>query len=301
GPVLARAIAVPGIFAMTGILALLALAVVKFIVPDSGANAHPVPAAPSRFSAILRHPDLLRLNVGIFVLHAVLMALFVVVPFGLRDAGLPAANHWQVYLPVMVGSVLLMAPPMIVSERRGEQKLAFIASIALLFVAQLMLALLFKSLFGLVVALLVFFTSFNFLEASLPALISRVAPADAKGTAVGVYSSVQFLGTFAGAAVGGAVSEHSSATSVFIVCAVLTLVWLGASIGMRVPSKLRTRTYTVPAISEQQAQGLSRELLRVPGVREAMVLVSEGVARLTVDSARFDEQDVLRLISGEVR
>lgn len=302
GPLLARSIGVPGIFALTGVLAFGAVAVIRYVVPDpASVEATAQGRQAPKFLDILRHRDLLRLNVGIFTLHAVLMALFVVVPFFLRDAGLAPAGHWQVYLPVMVGSVLLMAPPMVVSERRGWQKAVFVASVALLLVAQVLLALLSGSLIGLAVALLVFFTAFNFLEASLPALISRVAPREAKGTAVGVYSSVQFLGTFVGAAVGGAVSQHLGSTVVFGFCFILTLAWLVLALGMRVPGKLRTRTYSVPPISEHEAQGLCRELSRVPGVREALVLVGEGVARLTVDSTRFDEQHALKLISGEVR
>lgn len=301
GPVLERGIGVPGIFALTGVLAVLAIAVVRFVVPQPGPKEHLARREPPKFSAILRHPDLLRLNFGIFVLHGVLMALFVVVPFLLRDAGLPAANHWQVYLPVMVGSILLMTPPMIASERHGRQKLAFVVSVAVMLVAQMILALLPTSLLGLSFALLVFFAAFNFLEASLPALISRVAPPEAKGTAAGVYSSVQFFGAFVGAAIGGAVSQHFGGGAVFSLCFVLTLIWLLLALGMRVPGKLRTQTYSVRPITEQEAQGLSRALSQVSGVREALVLVGEGVARLTVDSARFDEQHALRLISGEVR
>lgn len=302
GPVLARAIGIPGIFAMTGVLALTAIAVVRWVVPDPQ-NA-PLPdrsEARVRLSEILRHPDLARLNLGIFVLHAVLMALFVVVPFALRDAGLPAASHWQVYLPVMIGSVALMLPPMLASERRGWHKPMFVTAVAVLLAAQLLLALLSASLLGLVVALLVFFAAFNYLEASLPALISRQAPAQAKGAAAGVYSSMQFLGTFFGAAAGGAISQYFGATAVFVICGILTLSWLVVAFGMRAPDRLGTRTYPLPQMDERHAQGLSRELAQAPGVREARVLAGERVARLIVDSARFDEQHVLRLISGEIR
>ena len=128
-----------------------------------------------------------------------------------------------------------------------------------------------------------------------------MAPPEAKGTAAGVYSSVQFFGAFVGAAIGGAVSQHFGGGAVFSLCFVLTLIWLLLALGMRVPGKLRTQTYSVRPITEQEAQGLSRALSQVSGVREALVLVGEGVARLTVDSARFDEQHALRLISGEVR
>jgi len=300
GPVLGRSIGVPGIFAMTGVLALAAVAVVRWLVPDP-VSTLPHVADRLQFAEILRHPELVRLNLGIFILHGVLMALFVVVPFSLRDAGLESAAHWKVYLPVMVGSVLLMLPPMVASERRGQHKPMFLLAVAVLLVAQVLLGLLSDSLAGLAVSLLVFFTAFNYLEASLPALVSRLAPPQAKGAAAGVYSSVQFFGAFVGATAGGAISQYLGAPAVFVVCGILTLSWLAAARGMRSPDRLGTRTYPLPQMDERHAQGLSRELAQAPGVREARVLTGERVARLIVDIARFDEQHVLRLISGEIR
>jgi predicted MFS family arabinose efflux permease len=248
GPVLSRIVGVPGIFALTGVLALAALAVVRWVVPDPAVRVRPKndidnrAGQPPTFASVLAHPGLGRLNYGIFVLHAVLMALFVVVPFSLRNAGLPAASHWQVYLPVMAGSVLLMVPPMILSERRGQQKLAFLASIGVLLAAQVLLALPEPSLVGIAVALLVFFAGFNLLEASLPSLISKTAPPQARGTAAGVYSSVQFLGTFAGATAGGVVSQHFGAAAVFLLCGMLTLSWLLVAWPMRAPAAVGLRT-----------------------------------------------------------
>lgn len=248
GPVLSRIVGVPGIFALTGVLALAALAVVRWVVPDPTVRAHPRNDINKRagqqpsFASVLAYPGLVRLNYGIFVLHAVLMALFVVVPFSLRNAGLPAASHWQVYLPVMAGSVLLMVPPMILSERRGQQKLAFLTSIGVLLAAQVLLALPEPSLVSIAVALLVFFAGFNLLEASLPSLISKTAPPQARGTAAGVYSSVQFLGTFAGATAGGFVSQHFGAAAVFLLCGLLTLSWLLVAWPMRAPAAVGLRT-----------------------------------------------------------
>ncbi len=300
GPVLGRSIGVPGIFAMTGVLALAAIAVVRWLVPDPVATL-PHAAERLHWIQILRHRDLVRLNLGIFVLHAVLMALFVVVPFALRDAGLESAGHWKVYLPVMVGSVLLMLPLIVASERQGRHKEMFLLAVAVLLAAQVLFGMLPDSLAALSIALLVFFTAFNYLEASLPALVSRLAPPQAKGAAAGVYSSVQFLGAFIGATAGGAISHHLGPTAVFVVCGILTLSWLVAARGMHTPDRLGTRTYPLPQMDERHAQGLSRELAQAPGVREARVLAGERVARLIVDIARFDEQHVLRLISGEIR
>jgi MFS family permease len=242
GPVLNRAIGVPGIFALTGVLALAAMAVVRWLVPDPPAGQRLALREPLRLSAVLRHAELARLNYGIFVLHAVLMALFVVVPFSLRDAGLPAASHWQVYLPVMVGSVLLIVPPMLVSERRGRPRPAFLGAIAVLLAGELLLAQLSHWLPGMALALVVFFAGFNLLEASLPALVSRVAPPEAKGTAAGVYGSVQFLGAFVGATAGGFVSQQFGSAAVFVLCSALTLSWLLVAWPMAAPAAVGVRT-----------------------------------------------------------
>ena len=242
GPVLNRAIGVPGIFALTGVLALLAMAVVRWLVPDPAPGLARERREPMRFSVILRHAELARLNYGIFVLHAVLMALFVVVPFSLRSAGLPASSHWQVYLPVMVGSVLLILPPMLAFERRGRHKPAFLGAIAALLAGEVLLTQFSTSVWGLALALLVFFAGFNLLEAALPALVSRTAPPEARGTAAGVYGSVQFLGAFAGATTGGLVSQHFGAAAVFVLCGAVTFSWLLVAWPMAAPAAVGVRT-----------------------------------------------------------
>ncbi|MFN0315940.1 MAG: MFS transporter [Burkholderiales bacterium] len=237
GPLLAHWIGVPGIFLMTGVLALAACAVVRFLVPDGPA----LQGSPVRtpFLQVLVLPELVRLNYGIFVLHMVLTSLFVVVPFNLRDAGLPAGSHWEVYLSVMLGAFVLMVPPMLWSERRGHQKAAFLGSIFLLTLGQVALYSA-HAVWWIALALLVFFTAFNLLEASLPSLVSRTAPPETKGAAIGVYSSVQFFGTFLGGALGGVISQHYGGNAVFLFCAALSASWLVVAFRMRVPQKRST-------------------------------------------------------------
>ncbi|HTT40012.1 MAG TPA: MFS transporter [Burkholderiales bacterium] len=298
GPLLTHVLGVPGVFGLTGVLALAAMGVVRWVVPNA---AHAI-ATSSRAQPLLRllHAGgLARLNFGIFVLHAVLMALFVVVPFQLRSAGLAAGSHWKVYLAVMVGSILLMLPLMVLAERRGWQKLVFVAAVGVLFTGQLGLAACSATVLGITGSLLVFFAGLNLLEAMLPSLVSRAAPAGSKGAAVGIYSSIQFLGSFAGAALGGAISQHLGPLWVFGACAALTLVWIGVAAGMEGPQPTGTRTYPIPPLDAKRAAGLSRKLAGVTGVREALVMAGEGVAYLTVEPARFDEQNVLELIAGE--
>jgi predicted MFS family arabinose efflux permease len=234
-PWLDRMIGVPGIFALTGILALGAMLVMWRVIPDAPQN----PPAPGRalkdFWNVLTDPQLARLNWGIFALHAVLMALFIVVPFGLRDAGLPVGEHWQVYLPVMLGSFVLMMPAVLQAGNPVLLRRWFIVSIAVLLAAHLALPWLEGSVWLLSLFLLAFFAPFNALEAMLPTLTTRLAPTHAKGTAIGLYSTIQFFGTFLGASAGGILYKNWGPVAVVAFDAVLLAIWLILALGMRVP------------------------------------------------------------------
>ena len=297
GPVLDGIIGVPGIFTLTGILAIAALLVVRFVVPEPAQSVvSKVPVLPVSLKSVLRDGQLLRLNYGIFALHGILMALFVVVPFALQ-AHLPSGSHWRVYLPVMLGAIVLMLPPMLLAERGGLQKPVFVGAVAALIGALALLIFAGDGLAALVIGLLMFFAAFNLLEATLPSMISKWAPPGAKGTAIGIYSSLQFVGTFFGAASGGWLSQHYGAPAVFGFCGALAIVWLLLSFGMRVPRRIETRRYQLPG-DAQIVPGLMRSLAALPGVREAS-LSGNGMAYLKVDSKGFDEQNVIKLLAGE--
>jgi MFS family permease len=227
-PVLYKLIGMSGIFALTGILSIVAILVVAFVVP-------PAPPAMSAtrvpFSTVLYNGDLMRLNFGVFALHLTQMAMFVVVPSALvQYADLPIAEHWKVYLPVVLASFVFMLPPVFIGEKRGKTKQVFLASIALMLVVQLgFWAFLSHPTLHwatLVVLLFAFFVAFNILEASQPSLVSRIAPPSAKGAALGVYNTLQALGLFCGGALGGYLKQHLGASSVFILSAAMTIVWL---------------------------------------------------------------------------
>jgi MFS family permease len=300
-PALNRLIGVPGIFVMTGVLALLAMVVVYRIVPDPVISRFhsDTEASPGRFNNVLHDPELLRLDFGVFALHAALMALWLVVPLSLRNSGLAADHHWQVYLPVLVLSMAMIIPAIIYGEKKAKLKQVFVISVAVLLASQILLAYAFNSLWGTAVALLVFFAAFNLLEATLPSLISKIAPVGAKGTAIGVYSSVQFLGTFVGATAGGYLYEHFGSSALFAFCGGLLALWLMFAATMKAPAAVRTRMYHVQEMDMGAASGLSRQLAALPGVHEALVLASEGVAYLKVDMRGFDEQGVVQLLGGK--
>jgi MFS family permease len=154
-----------------------------------------------------------------------------------------------------------------------------------------------SSVLTLALFLLLFFTPFNVLEALLPSLTSRLAPPGAKGVAIGLYSSIQFFGTFVGAAGGGYAYGRWGLTGVVIADVVLLVVWLVLSLNMRAPVVLSTRTYTVPRLDARDAETLTARLRALSGVHDARVVAGESIAFLTVDSGVFDEHNVLNAIT----
>jgi predicted MFS family arabinose efflux permease len=296
-PWLNRVIGVPGIFVMTGVLVLAAIWVVHALVPDvPHSSHHPDARGLAQFTAVLRDPQLARLDYGVFALHAVLMALFIAVPLELRSAGLPLDRHWQVYLPVLVASFFLMLPAVLGTARPARMKAAFIGSIALLLASQAALPWLTGAPWLLAALLLAFFTPFNALEAHLPTLVSRIAPGSARGMAIGVFASIQFFGAFFGAVAGGYLYGRWGTAGIVILNAALIVIWLVVAAGTHVPAPRSMRAYALPALDARAAQDLLARLRAQPGVHEARVVDGERRAYLTVDSAGFDEQNVLKLI-----
>ena len=193
----------------------------------------------------------------------------------------------------------MVIPAIIYGEKKAKLKQVFVGSVAMLLISQALLAYTFNSLWGTATALLVFFAAFNLLEATLPSLISKIAPVGAKGTAIGVYSSVQFLGTFIGATAGGYLMGISAVLHYLRSAAGSFTFWLMSAVTMKVPAAVRTRMYHVQEMDTGKASGLSRQLAALPGVHEALVLASEGVAYLKVDMRGFDEQGVVQLLGGK--
>ena len=290
GPVLGRLIGVSGIFWLTGVLALVGLALVGLVVPTPARSrvhrdAEPVPAM---FRRVLGSAELLRLDLGIFSLHLILTALFLAVPLVLRDLGLEPLQHSTLYLPVMLGSIALMVPCVILAESRGLMKPVFLAAVAALVVAQLGLVISSDRFWGFTAALVLFFTAFNLLEATLPSLISKVAPVDAKGTAMGVYSTSQFAGAFVGGLLGGWVHQQFGLIAVFQAGALVAGIWLLLALGMRKPGRYTSRLLNLGRMEKGLAGELAGRLRAVSGVVEAVVVADEGVAYLKVDREKLD-------------
>ncbi len=227
GPVLYHLIGVPGMFVLTGVLAVIAIAVIKWVVPDvpMSGPAEETGAGASRESVLT--PALLRLHFSIFVVNFAQVAIFVVVPVALvHHAGIPLQHHWMVYLPVTVGSFVVAIPGIIWAESRGHMRAVLRGGVALMGLSMLALAFGYRSAVPLIGELFLFFVAFNLMEALLPSLVSRVAPAARKGLAMGVYNTAQSLGLFAGGALGGWLAKMWAAEGVFLACAALCAVWL---------------------------------------------------------------------------
>jgi MFS family permease len=236
-PWLNGVIGVPGIFVMTGVLVLVSMGVVYGVVPDDperGPHGH-MPAL-RQFVATLRDPQLARLNLGTLALHSVLMAVFIAVPLELRRLGLPADQHWQVYLPVMLGSFVLMLPAVLGSGRSTRLKPIFVGTITALLVVQVLMPWGMNGVWAAALFLLAFFTAFNVLEALLPTLVSRTAAPGTRGVAIGAFTSLQFFGTFLGAAAGGFVYGRWGTAGIVALSAALIALWLTAALGTQVPA-----------------------------------------------------------------
>jgi MFS family permease len=290
GPALNAWIGVPGIFWLTALLALSGIATVVLIVPTPVRQSvhRDAEAVPALLGRVLRDGQLLRLDYGIFSLHLLLTALFLGVPLALRDAGLAPSQHTWLYLPVLVLSLVAMVPFILQAERGDRFRGVFLGSIGLLAVAQLLIHQALGNIWALAAAIWMFFTAVNLLEALLPSMVSRLAPADAKGSAMGVYSTSQFTGAFVGGLSGGWMHQHFGQEGLFLFGAVIAVLWLTIALGLAPPGKYRAELLRVGPMSNERAGELTARLGALPGVAEAVVVPDEGVAYLKIRPGEFD-------------
>jgi len=299
GPVIGAHAGIQGIFWLTAGLALVAILVVIFVVPKPLQNKIHADAEliPSQFTTVLKNIELLRLDFGIFILHLILTASFVVIPLLIKDAGLLPQQHWMIYLPVFFFSLIVVIPFIILAEKKQKMKGVFIGAIVTLVIADLGLFHFYYQLPGLIAFLFLFFAGFNLLEATLPSLISKTAPGDFKGTAMGAYSTSQFLGAFVGGTLGGYVFGEFGAGMVFLLCAICGGIWLIVSIFMKSPKYLANMLIPLNSIEKEKADKFVTELLQIPGVAEVKAHFDEAVAYLKVDNQRLDKNQLQNLIS----
>jgi predicted MFS family arabinose efflux permease len=298
GPILDQWLGVPGIFWLTALLALGAIGIVLLLVPQpiSSRLHRDAQVLTSAISQVLRNPQLLRLNFGIFVLHMVLTANFIVIPQLLRDgAGLAVEQHWMIYLPVMLISFVLMLPFIILAERYRKLKPVLLGAIGLLAAGEFVFAVNSHGLFARAITMLVFFAAFNLLEASLPSLVSKLTAPDIRGTSMGIYSTCQFMGAFVGGAAGGTVLQFAGPGAVFLGSGMVIILWFVVSSSMTNPKNLSSYLLRVGPLSIEKANSLVDQLMQVAGVAEAVVVPEDGVAYLKVDRKTLDENRLREL------
>lgn len=241
GPVLAASVGLSGLFWLTALLACIGIVLMLKVVPEpppeAATKSHldTVPAL-AMLKRVLLAPDLVRLNLGVLVLHCTLMALFTLVPTLLEhQLGLPRRQHWEVYVPVLIGSFIAMIPLMILAERRQQVRLGFLVAIGALIVALVLMGLAYSVNAVVLLALFVFFFGFNLLEAQLPSLVSKLSFTGGRGTAMGVFSTCQFMGIFMGGMLGGWLQQSVGPRSLFFALAGLATLWFAVAYGMAAP------------------------------------------------------------------
>ncbi|MGD8407529.1 MAG: MFS transporter [Thiohalophilus sp.] len=303
GPLLHGLYGVPGIFWLTAGLAVAAGGLVKVAVPrPSSIRFHrDTEVEPTSLKKVLTDSQLLRVDASIFLLHMMLMANFVVVPRLLEQHfGLDGADHWRIYLPVLLGSMLAVLPFIFLAEKKRKVKQVLVFAVGLMLVVQVSLANGIDAMAGMVFVLWLFFVAFNLLESSLPSLVAKLAPVTYKGTAMGAYTTAQFLGVFVGGAAGGWLADHYATAGVFWFNTGLAAIWLLLVITMRQPPYYSSQLLNVGRVDSGRADTLARELSAMPGVIEAVIVAEEGVAYLRVDKHKLDE-DALFAYSATAR
>ena len=302
GPVLNTWIGVPGIFWLTAVLAIGGIGVVVVLVPNPIVTRvrRDAEAVPAQFASVLRDPQLLRLDLGIFCLHLILTASFVVLPLALRDiAGLSSNRHWEVYLPVLLLSLPMAIPFILQAEKHRRMKQVFVGAIIVIFLAELALYGFHYQVLTIAISLFLFYSAFNLLEAILPSLIAKMAPADSKGTAMGFYSSSQFFGAFVGGAMGGWLHGRFGLETVFLFAAAVALLWLVFAVSMKNPRYLTTRLLRVGSLDPMAARKLAQQITAVRGVAEVVVIGEDEIAYLKIDQHALDEEALMALAAPE--
>ncbi len=301
GPVLYGLINVPGIFWLTGLLALSGIFITGFWVPTPEVSCFHQKKEPvlRQFKRVLSNTQLLRLDLGILTLHLIITANFVALPLVLQNRlGIPSAEHWWIYLLVLLIGVAGMVPLIFLAEKKHYQKIIFISAIFMLLVAEFGLSQFNNNLYQIIPFLAFFFIAFNTLEAMLPSLVSKTVPADSKGTAMGFYSSSQFMGAFLGGGLGGWVIGEYSLTAVFILCGISVIIWFVFAISMQPPISLRSHIVRVKELQHVTAHKLANQIKTIAGVKESFFAADEGVIYLKVDNNRFNEYILNSLVSA---
>ena len=299
-PMIADVVGVRGLFLLTGILTVASIGVVAFMTPDPEFSKlhEDTQAQPARIGEVLKNRQLLNLDFGIFALHAAQMALFTALPFAMTQLGLEKIQHWKVYLPSTVAGLVVMVPLIIIGETRNRLKQVFILGIVCIAAAQIGLLSGMHSIWLITVYLIVYFIGFNVLEASLPSMVSKIAPSDLKGTAMGVYNTMQSVGLFAGGAAGGLLFQKYGFVGVFAFCSTLMLLWLVLAVLSPAPKPVKNLSYPVGSVWQGNQEGLYHALSGLEGVEDISFSFDRQTVYIKVLQKGFDQAAAEDIIIG---
>ncbi|WP_241645392.1 MFS transporter [Rosenbergiella metrosideri] len=298
GPIVTHLLGLHALFWMIAVLASLGIIITLLVVPSTSEHVlnRESGMVKGSFSKVLANPKLLKLNAGILFLHILLMSSFVALPGEFEQAGFPASEHWKVYLVTMLIAFVGVVPFIIIAEVKRKMKLVFVSCVALLLIAELVLWQAGAHFWTLVVGVQLFFFAFNLMEAILPSLISKESPAGYKGTAMGIYSTSQFLGVAIGGSVGGWVFQHVDAQAVFLLGAGIAIVWLLVSLTMQEPPYVSSLRVVIDRTDN--AQSLEQRLREAPGVSNVLIIPEERAAYIKIDSKTTNRQEIEALIAA---
>lgn len=298
GPIITHYLGLNGLFWVIAALATLAIILTIFFIPDSNTHVLNRDSGIVRggFQEVINNPSLIKLNLGIFCMHFLLMSTFIALPLQLEKTGFPASKYWQIYLFTMLVAFVCVLPPIIYAEAKRKMRLVFTTCIGILILAQYILWWAHTTFWPLVTGLLIFFIAFNLMEALLPSLVSKEAPAGFRGTAMGVYSTSQFLGVACGGSIGGWLVAHFGASQVFLAGSVISFLWFLLSLTMQEPPYLSSLRITVP---EQTSwpDNLQEILLQQAGVHEVLIIPQEHSIYIKIDNKRTNRQQIESLIN----
>lgn len=299
GPIITHAFGLHALFWMIAVLALAGIVITLAVVPS--ADTHLLNRESSivrgSFRKVLNNSRLLKLNFGIMCLHILLMSSFVALPLAMEKAGLAANEHWIVYLVTMLVSFAAVVPFIIYAEKYRRMKQVFMGCVAVLFCAEVLLWLSGAHLWGIIAGVQLFFMAFNVMEAILPSLISKESPAGYKGTAMGVYSTSQFIGVAIGGSLGGWLYGLQGAGLVFIAGAVLAALWFLVSSTMKEPPYVSSLRITLSELAVKDS-ALESRLKAQPGVAEAIVVPEERSAYVKVDTKQTNRGQLEALVNS---
>ncbi len=302
GPWLTSLVGISGLFWVTTIMGLAAIAMLLLVPKVTRHHKNFQQGYLAQLKQVLKMPDLNRLHVSVFTLHLLLTAMFIYVPSQLIEfAQIPLAKHGLIYLPLLVISLFFAFPSIIVAEKYRKMRSIFLTAIAGIILGLITLIFGYESKYILLTGLGLFFIAFNVMEALLPSWLSKAAPIQSKATAMGVNASSQFLGAFFGGTLGGQLLMLNNTAMGWSILAAIAIIWLLISFGLAQPRYLSSIVLRLP--ESKQTDEWTSQLLAIRGIEEVVVMSDQHVAYIKVDKQRIDEaarQHLTHLLGKEV-